>query len=118
MKLLEDQLMHYNKQNTWSETQIDTRTSTLNVEPSPNKAKQMSSDLNDAGLEMLNSITPYAQATNVVVPDSLRNLRNQNEENETLIKKLSANLLKEAAVDEVDERNAQIISSDFKSVLA
>jgi len=122
LRLLEDQLVQYTKQTPWSETRahIDTRTSTLNVKPWPSKAMKMSRELNsESGLEMLGTITPPI-SREVEVPDSIKKLRQENKQNETLIRKLSASLaeVQEAAVDQFDERSAQIISSDFKNALA
>jgi len=118
LRLLEDQLGQYTKQMTpWSETHIEARTSTLNVKPYPNMAIQSSTELDrERGLELLGTITP-PHVTDVEIPDSVKKLRKQNKQNETLIKRLAANLAEESAFDEVDERNAQIISNDFKSVL-
>jgi len=121
LMFLEDQLVQYTKETPWSETRahIDTRTSTLNVKPYPSKAMQMSRELN-SGLEMLGTITPPHTSRDVEVPDSIKKLRQENKPNETLIRKLSASLaeVQEAAVDKIDERSAQIISSDFKNALA
>jgi len=120
LRFLEDQLVQYTKETPWSETRahIDTRTSTLNVKPYPSKAMQMSRELN-SGLEMFGTITP-PHSRDIEVPDSIKKLRQENKPNETLIRKLSASLaeVQEASVDKIDERSAQIISSDFKNALA
>jgi len=123
LRLLEDQLVQYTKQTPWSETRphIDTRTSTLNVKPYPSKAMLMSRELNsERGLEMLGTITP-PHISEIEIPDSIKKMRQENKPNETLIRKLTASLadhVKESAIDKIDERNAQIISSDFKNALA
>jgi len=122
LRLLEDQLVQYTKQTPWSETKshIDIRTSSLNVKPHPSKAMQMSREINsERGIELLGTITP-PHSCDVEVPDSIKKLRRENKPNETLIRKLSASLAKvqESAVDKIDERSAQIMSSDFKNALA